>query len=176
MQLIQIFHDYFRKTDRPTNQQTNQQTNTVRQRSSQPELKNYITDSDQKINQIIQFLVINFFLQTKNDFRGSSEFYGQCSFTEPGSTLSPWIIINQFHSMEYPNPQHLKILKLNVLPTLNYWSRHACVRYPWWQTKRSWPLFSPNFFFFFFFSLCFLLFTHFWDTQEAIFFYLALIF
>ena len=30
-----------------------------------------------------------------------------------------------------------------------FWSRRACVRHPWWRTKRSWPLFSPTFFFFF---------------------------
>ena len=28
----------------------------------------------------------------------------------------------------------------------------ACVHHPWWQTKRSWPLFSPTFFFLFLFS------------------------
>ena len=32
-----------------------------------------------------------------------------------------------------------------------YWSRRACVRHTWWRTKRSWPLFSPTFFFFSFF-------------------------
>ena len=32
-----------------------------------------------------------------------------------------------------------------------FWSRRACVRHPWWRTKRSWPLFSPTFFFFFLF-------------------------
>ena len=29
------------------------------------------------------------------------------------------------------------------------WSRRACVRHPWWRTKRSWQLFSPTFFFLF---------------------------
>ena len=33
----------------------------------------------------------------------------------------------------------------------NFWSRRACVRHTWWRTKRSWPLFSPTFFFFFLF-------------------------
>ena len=47
---------------------------------------------------------------------------------------------------------------LKVLHTCSYccyhsythcnWSRRACVRHPWWRTKRSWPLFSPTFFFF----------------------------
>ena len=32
------------------------------------------------------------------------------------------------------------------------WSRRACVRHSWWRTKRSWPLFSPTFFFFLFLS------------------------
>ena len=31
-------------------------------------------------------------------------------------------------------------------------SKRACVRHTWWRTKRSWPLFSPIFFFFFLFS------------------------
>ena len=32
------------------------------------------------------------------------------------------------------------------IPRLSFWSRHACVRHPWWRTKPSWPLFSPTFF------------------------------
>ena len=36
-----------------------------------------------------------------------------------------------------------------------FWSRRACVRYPWWRMKRSWPLFSPNFLFFFLRKLIF---------------------
>ena len=35
------------------------------------------------------------------------------------------------------------------------WSRRACVCQTWWRTKRSWPLFSPTFFFFFHFSFFF---------------------
>ena len=38
---------------------------------------------------------------------------------------------------------------------LEFWSRRACVRHTWWRTKRSWPLFSPTFFFFFLFSFFF---------------------
>ena len=33
-----------------------------------------------------------------------------------------------------------------------FWSRRACVRHPWWRTKRSSPLFSPTFFLLFLFS------------------------
>ena len=53
------------------------------------------------------------------------------------------------------------------IPTFHFrfWSRRACVRHPWWRTKRSWPLFSPTFFFFsFFFLLRLLLFTHFGES------------
>ena len=35
---------------------------------------------------------------------------------------------------------------------MKFWSRRACVRHTWWRTKRSWPLFSPTFFFFLFSS------------------------
>ena len=48
---------------------------------------------------------------------------------------------------------------LHLLFSFSFWSRRACVRHPWWQTKRSWPLFSPTFFFFFFlfsfYAFCF---------------------
>ena len=40
---------------------------------------------------------------------------------------------------------HQSILTLS--PRGN-WSRRACVRHTGWRTKRSWPLFSPTFFFF----------------------------
>ena len=54
-----------------------------------------------------------------------------------------------------------------------FWSRRACVRHPWWRTKRSWPLFSPTFFFLFFlflFLLGLLLFTHFVESPVTLLF------
>ena len=35
---------------------------------------------------------------------------------------------------------------MNDMVGSEFWSRRACVRHPWWRTKRSWPLFSPTFF------------------------------
>ena len=34
---------------------------------------------------------------------------------------------------------------LKTFQSPNNWSRRACVRHPWWRTKRNWPLFSPTF-------------------------------
>ena len=31
------------------------------------------------------------------------------------------------------------------MAAVSCWSRRACVRHPWWRTKRNWPLFSPTF-------------------------------
>ena len=37
-----------------------------------------------------------------------------------------------------------RIIKNNNKIYLYFSSRRACVRQPWWRTKRSWPLFSPT--------------------------------
>ena len=41
----------------------------------------------------------------------------------------------------------------------------TCVRHTWWRTKRSWPLFSPTFFFFLFLS--FSSFYVFWSSPTS---------
>ena len=60
----------------------------------------------------------------------------------------------------------LRCYGITSLNILLHWSRRACVPHTWWRTKRSWPLFSPTFFFLFFlfFLLRLLLFTHFGET------------
>ena len=62
--------------------------------------------------------------------------------------------------------------KLSIVFTyffLLFWSRRACVRHTWWRTKRSWPLFSPTFFFFFFFlSFSFFSAFYFSPTSEKL--------
>ena len=49
----------------------------------------------------------------------------------------------------------------------SFWSRRACVRHTWWRTKRSWPLFSPTFFFSFFFFFFFFFFSAFYFSPTS---------
>ena len=94
-----------------------------------------------------------------------------------------WVTCHYLTSPPHPSPPLNHIQHLPI--TLCWPRRLACamrslafvitnvrsfgpdVRHPWWRTKRSWPLFSPTFFFFSFFSFFFLrllLLTHLGET------------
>ena len=62
-------------------------------------------------------------------------------------------MVNLYFSQRWENYLVLSKTESNFYAESSfYWSRRACVRHTWWRTKRSWPLFSPTFFFFSFSS------------------------
>ena len=92
------------------------------------------------------FLKTNF-LNTKYNNHSIQRFF--FAYFGPGGLRAPCVLVCAMRSLAIV----ITIVQSFSL-SFSLLVQACLLRHPWWQTKQSWPLFSPTFFFFSSFFIC----------------------